>query len=360
AAKPGSCVAGAALPPGAPGAASLREHFGVDQTIWPEAQLADAIQRIIAAPGAIDAESFAGGQVRLLEYRLESGSPLTPAPIASLQLPRGAVVVAAKRGDTITIPHGGTHLKPGDKVIVMGRRDAMSAMEARIAPGGRSLRDARQVTIIGGGDVGFRLAQLLDSRDDVSVRMIERDRARGEMLAATLANALILSGDGTDLELLEMEEIGRSDVLVSVIDNDERNLLASLLGRQLGVTKIITRVSKVANLRLFERVGIDVARSAKGAAVESIVREVEGGKAKVLAVREEGEAKIFELVVPDDYPATALHDLATPPESIVGTILRHGDAIVPHGSDRIEPGDRLLVFCTDTSADLMRTFFTSS
>ena len=342
------------------GGSSLREHFGVDQTIWPEAQLADAIQRIIAAPGAIDAESFAGGQVRLLEYRLESGSPLTAAPIASLQLPRGAVVVAAKRGDTITIPHGGTHLKPGDKVIVMGRRDAMSAMEARIAPGGRSLRDARQVTIIGGGDVGFRLAQLLDSRDDVSVRMIERDRARGEMLAATLTNALILSGDGTDLELLEMEEIGRSDVLVSVIDNDERNLLASLLGRQLGVTKIITRVSKVANLRLFERVGIDVALSAKGAAVESIVREVEGGKAKVLAVLEEGEAKIFELVVPDDYPATALHDLATPPESIVGTILRHGDAIVPHGSDRIEPGDRLLVFCTDTSADLMRTFFTSS
>jgi len=99
------------------GGYSLREHFGVDQTIWPEAQLADAIQRIISAPGAIDAESFAGGQVRLREYRLKSGSPLTVAPIASLQLPRGAIVIAAKRGDTITIPHGGTHLKAGDKVI---------------------------------------------------------------------------------------------------------------------------------------------------------------------------------------------------------------------------------------------------
>ncbi|MAM85521.1 MAG: Trk system potassium transporter TrkA [Acidobacteria bacterium] len=342
------------------GGNSLRDHFGVDQTIWPEAQLADDIQRIIAAPGAIDAESFAEGQVQLLEYRLEVGSPLTAAPISSLQLPRGIVMVAAKRGDTITIPRGDTHLKAGDKVIVMGRGDAMSAMDAKVAPSGRSLRDAQQVTIIGGGDVGFRLAQLLDSRDDVSVRIIERDPGRGEMLAATLTSALVLNGDGTDLELLEMEEIGRSDVLVSVIDNDERNLLASLLGRQLGVGKIITRVSTLANLRLFERVGIDVALSAKGAAVESIVREVEGGKAKVLAVLEEGEAEVFELTVPDDYPTTTLRDLATPPESIVGTIIRHGDAIVPHGNDRIEPGDRLLVFCTDASADLVRKFFASS
>ena len=341
------------------GGDSLHEHFGIDQVIWPEAQLAAAIERIIAAPGAIDAETFAGGQVQLLEYRLERGSPLTAGPLASLHLPHGAVMVAVKRGDALTIPHGDTQLEPGDKAIVMGRRDAMSAIEAKVAPGGGALRNARLVTIIGGGDVGFRLAQLLDPRDDVRVRVIERDRARGEMLAATLSRALILNGDGTDLELLEAEEIGRSDALVSVIDNDERNLLASLLGRQLGVGKIITRVSKPANLRLFERVGIDVALSARGAAVESVVHQIEGGKVDLLAVLEEGQAKVFELIVPSDYPPTALRDVAAPAESIVGTILRNGDAIVPHGNDRIEPGDRLLVFCTSTSADKVRTFFAS-
>jgi trk system potassium uptake protein TrkA len=277
-----------------------------------------------------------------------------------LHLPRGVVMVAAKHGDTITIPRGDTQLQPGDKAIVMGRREAMAAIEAKVAPDGGALRDAQRVTIIGGGDVGFRLAQLLDRRDNVELQVIERDRTRGEMLAATLSRALILSGDGTDLELLEAEDIGRSDVLVSVIDNDERNLLASLLGRQLGVDKIITRVSKPANLRLFERVGIDVALSARGAAVESVVHQIEGGKAELLAVLEEGQAKVFELIVPDDYPATALKDLAAPPESIVGTILRNGDAIVPSGNDRIEPGDRLLVFCTDASSDRVRKFFASS
>jgi trk system potassium uptake protein len=169
----------------------------------------------------------------------------------------------------------------------------------------------------------------------------------------------VLQGDGTDLQLLEAEEIGRSDVLVSVIDNDEKNLLASLLGRQLGVRTIITRVSKPANLRLFERVGIDAAISARGAAVASVVHQIEGGTANLLAVLEEGEARIVELVVPQDYSPRALRDLEPPPESIVGAILRDHEAIVPRGDDTIHGGDRLLVFSTKAAAERVRDYFTS-
>ena len=112
-----------------------------------------------------------------------------------------------------------------------------------------------------------------------------------------LTRTLVLNGDGTDLELLESEDVGRSDVLVCVIDNDERNLLASLLGRQLGVPKIVTRVSRPGNLRLFERVGIDVALSARGAAVASILHQISGGASSLVAVLEHGEARVLELTV---------------------------------------------------------------
>ena len=179
------------------------------------------------------------------------------------------------------------------------------------------------------------------------------------MLAATLRNTLILRGDGTDLELLETEEIGRSDVLVSVIDNDERNLLACLLGRQLGVRKLITRVSKPANLRLFERVGIDVALSARGAAVTSVVHRIDGGRASLLAVLEEGQAKVIELVVPLDHPPTPLRELGLPRDSIVGTILRTGDALVPRGEDLVKGDDRLLVCCTDEAVVQVQDMFAS-
>jgi trk system potassium uptake protein len=338
------------------GDGSLREHFGIERVVWPEAQLAEEIERIIAAPGAIDAEIFAGGRIRLLEYRLQAGAGLLDGPLKTLQVPRGALIVAVGRSDTIEIPHGDTRLQAGDKIIVMGTPEALEVLQPAIESVAR--RRTRQiVTIIGGGDVGFRLAQRLEAAGGVDLRIIERDRSRGEFLAASLRQALILNGDGTDLELLESEQIGRSDVLVSVIDNDERNLFASLLARQLGVRKTITRVSRPANLRLFERVGIDVALSARGAAVASVVHQIQGGRANLLAVLEEGQATVLELVVPAGYRPRALQELDAPADSIVGAILRGTQAIVPRGSDQIRPHDRLLVFATARSAARVRDYF---
>ena len=341
-------------PPG--GIDSLRKHFGIGQVVWPEAQLAEAIERIIMAPGAIDAGVFAGGRVQLLEFRLDEQSSLVHHAISSLDLPHGVVIVAIKHKDSISIPHGRTRLSPGDKVVLMGTCEAMDQLRGQVSPVSGPA-GSQLVTIIGGGDVGYRLAQQLDRAPDIQLRVIERDRHRGEMLAATLRNALILRGDGTDLELLESEEIGRSDVMVSVIDNDERNLLACLLGRQLGVQKVITRVSHSANLRLFERVGIDVALSARGAAVTSIVHQIDGGRASLLAVLEEGEAKVVEFQVPHSHPSTALKDLGLPPDSIVGTILHGHDVVVPGGDDRVQGGDRLLVCGTDAAVRRVRDMF---
>ncbi|HUF22723.1 MAG TPA: Trk system potassium transporter TrkA [Vicinamibacterales bacterium] len=339
-------------------AETVRKHFGIERIIWPEAQLAAEIERIIAAPGAIDAEVFADGRIRLLEFRLEAHSPLTAAPLAALHLPHGALIVAVKHSDSIEIPRGETQLRHGDKVFVMGTPEAVAQVTPQIQ--GTSPDRARQmVTIIGGGDVGFRLAQRLEASRDVDVRIIESDRDRGEMLAGALRRALVLNGDGTDLELLESEEIGRSDVLVSVIDNDERNLFASLLGRQLGVRRIITRVSRPANLRLFERVGIDVALSARGAAVSSLVHQIQGGHAHLLAVLEEGQATIVEIAVPAGFRPQALMHMKSPPQSIVGAILRGPDVIIPRGADEIHPGDRLIVFAAAQSVKLVRDYFGS-
>jgi trk system potassium uptake protein TrkA len=335
---------------------SLREHFGIDRIVWPEAQLADDIERVIAVPGALDVETFADGRIQLVEYRLEAGSPLTSGPIAELHLPRGALVVAVKHLDRFFIPRGETRLSVGDKIFVMGSAAAMREVQDRVMAGAdRPKRTI--VTIIGGGDVGFRLAQRLDRQANVELRVLESDPARGELIAAKLQRALVLTGDGTDLELLESEQIGRSDVLVSVIDNDERNLLASLLGRELGVGKVITRVSKPANLRLFQLVGIDVAISARGAAVAAVRHQIEGGASNLLAVLEEGAARVLEIEVPANFVSVALKHLKAPPDSIVGAILRGAEAIVPRGDDMIEPGDRLIVFAASASADHVRDYF---
>jgi len=331
-------------------------QFGIERVIWPEAQLASDIERIIRAPGALDAEAFADGDIQLVEYRLDADSTLPGRRIAELHLPHGSLIVAVRRGDSFFIPRGDSALALGDRIVVMGTPVAIRDVARRVTTTSDGAR--QRVTIIGGGDVGLRIAERLDGTDAADVRVIERDPVRGAMVAGRLRHTLVLNGDGTDLELLESEDVGRSDVLVSVIDNDERNLFASLLGRLLGVRRIIARVSKRANLRLFERVGIDVAISARGAAVASVLHQIQGGTTRLLAVVEQGAGRILELDVPENYTPRALRDLAAPLNSIVGAIVRGSQAIVPRGADRIEPRDRLIVFTTYAAADRVRDYFT--
>jgi len=342
---------------GASGAGAGLAAFGITRVVWPEAQLAADIERIVTAPGAIDAEVFAGGIVRLLEFRLDAASPLAGATLGALHLPHGSLVVAVKRSGQIFVPRGTTALQPGDKIVVMGTPEALHAVEALVHPGPRGGR--LQVTIIGGGDVGLQLAERLEQTESIDVRILERGAERGAVLAARLRRTLVLSGDGTDLEFLESENVGRSDVLVSVIDNDERNLLASLLARQLGVPKVITRVGRPANLRLFERVGIDVTISARGAAVDSILHQITGGTTSLLAVVEHGEARVFEFTVSASFAPRRLKDMGGgSQDAIVAAILRDGKAIVPRGHDAIAPGDRIMVFCTREAAERVRAYFT--
>jgi trk system potassium uptake protein len=335
----------------APGLAA----FGIERVVWPEAQLAEDMERLIRAPGALEAESFAEGAIRLVEYRLESDSTLL-GRVADLHLPRNTLIVAVRRSDEFFIPRGGSELRPGDKVLVMGTTEGLHDVQRRMSGGAGP--DRQRVTIVGGGDVGLQLAQRLDGDPAIQLTVIERNAGRGELIAARVRRTLVLTGDGTDLELLESEDVGRSDVLVGVIDNDERNLLACLLARQLGVRRIITRVSKRSNLRLFERVGIDVAISARGAAVASVLHQIAGDTTRLLAIVEEGAGRILELDVPPGYVPRALSQLAPPLNSIIGAIVRGSRAFVPRGADRVEPGDRLIVFTTYAAADQVRDYFT--
>ncbi|MDA1184875.1 MAG: Trk system potassium transporter TrkA [Acidobacteria bacterium] len=331
------------------------DQFGIDRVVWPEAQLASDIERIIRVPGALDAETFVDGAIQMVEYRLDPESELPGRSIAELHLPHGSLIVAVRRGDAVFIPRGESTLAFDDRIVVIGTPEALRDVTERVTVAAGARR--QRVTIIGGGAVGLRIATLLEAADATDVTVIESDPGRGEALAGRLRRTLILNGDGTDLELLESEDVGRSDVLVSVIDNDERNLFASLLGRQLGVRRIITRVSKRANLRLFEHVGIDVAVSARGAAVASVLHQIQGSTTRLLAVVEQGAGRILELDIPEGYVSRSLRDLAPPLNSIVGAIVRGTHVVIPRGADRIQAGDRLIVFTTHEAADQVRKYF---
>ena len=214
----------------------------------------------------------------------------------------------------------------------------------------------KTITIIGGGNVGLMLARDLEALK-VKVKIIEKNEKRAEYLSETLSNALVLNGDGTNLELLNEEEIAESDVVISVTNNDEKNLLCSLLAKQLGVKRVISRVSKMFNIPLFEQVGIDIAVSTKIAALHEIKNEFSQTNVGILATVEQGKGEVLDIVIPEKFITKKLMDLTMPTRAVIGIINRNKHVIIPKGDTLIMAGDEIIVFTKNEDAQKIKDFF---
>jgi len=333
----------------------LAESLGIDELLAPARLLATEILRIVSVSGALDVEVFEGGRVHLLRYEVAEGAPIGKGTLADLGVPDGVVLVMARRADEVFLPTGITQFQTGDKLTAMGTVEGLNRLLARYLRAPREGREARRATVVGGGVVGLQVARGLEA-DGWRVKLIEADKARCEEIAP-LIDGLVLHGDGADLELLEEEHVSESSVVIAVTSNDERNLLVSLLAKSLGVNRIVTRATYIANERLFERVGIDVVRSARGAAIRQVIAHVDHDKAAMLAELEHGDAEVIELTLPDELKPVQIMDLKSELFAIVGAILRAGRVIIPRGKDVLQGKDRVLVFCLADAEESVRTFF---
>lgn len=325
----------------------------IDVVIWPEELLTQEIFRIITVPDAVDVENFASGKARLLEYRIKEESSLLNKKIKDCKFRDETLVVAVTRDEDLFIPDGETEFKLNDKVIFMGSSTSLDILAREIF---QSQSKVKTAAIIGGGSVGLMLAQNLE-KINIKTKIIEQDYKRCEDLTEVLKNTLVLYGDGTNMELLMQEDIGESDVVISVTNNDEKNLLCSLLTKQMGAKKVITRVSKSANISLFEKVGIDVAISPKEASITEIRNNFINTDAEILATVERGQGRIIETLVPDNFKEISLMDLELPAKAIIAIIQRGHNVIIPKGMTKLRPKDLLLVFTLEENSEKIIEFF---
>jgi len=320
-------------------------QFGIDRIVWPARMLASRIERILAVPGATDVGRFARGKLSFLEYKLREGLPLVGRPLMEIRsLPSQVLIVGVSRGDEWFVPRGDSVLEVGDRVHFIGRSEAMHQLSAWFTEHLGS-EGGNEVVIVGGGTVGLRLARSMERNPSVLVKLIENSAERCAEIALVLDRALVLKGDGCDLDLLESEQVWRARALVAVTDSDEKNLLASLLGRQLGIRKIVTRVSSAANRRVFERVGIDVPLSARAAATDAVLHLVRHAEVDLMATLGDGQGDVVEITLPESFTPTPLKELVLPQDAIIAALDRKGEALVPGGATLVGPGDRCYVVC---------------
>ncbi len=327
--------------------------FFIDNIIWPEELLTQELFRIVTVAHALDVENFADGKARLLEYKVKPTSQIVGKMVKDCGFTKDTIIVGIKRNELLFIPNGLTEINSDDKLIFMGTARSLDILAGTFF---HEKERVKSVAIIGGGNVGFMLAKNLEVMK-IKSKIIEKNYERCEFLSQELNSTLVINGDGTDLKLLDEEEIGSCDVVISVTNNDERNLLCSLLVKQLGVKRVIARVSKVLNIPLFEKVGIDIAVSSKTSAINEVRNDLDEADVDILATVEQGEAEVLEIPVKKDFDGQLIKDIRFPAPAIIGVIQRRSHIIIPKGDTQIKMRDILIVFTKAQDAQTIKEHF---
>jgi trk system potassium uptake protein TrkA len=196
----------------------------------------------------------------------------------------------------------------------------------------------------------------------ISVKIIEKDPERCKKLSEALPNALIINGDGTNINLLKMENIMQMDAFIALTGIDEENIMLSLLAKQMGVKKVVSKVSRTNYISLVETIGVDAAITPSMITAGEIIRFIRGGKIISLFLLLGGEGEVMEL---DAHPLSTvvnspLRDLDLPKDVLITAIVHKGKVIVPHGNDVIRGNDRVIVLCRTTEVNRVREMFSSS
>ena len=320
--------------------------FGVDFMVCTTLLTAEAIVRVIGLPAARDVDPFAEGQVQMAEFEVPEGSPVADQTVREADRFDSLTFAAVLRDDLVEIPRGETVIRAGDQLVVIGNPESVRAFAADLSPeeGDRRISD---VVIIGGSDTGYHTARLLEKRG-LRPRLIEHDPERARELAEDLPGTVVLESDAKDVDFLTREHVDEADIVVAALDSDEKNLLASLLVRRLGVERTVAVVDSASYVDLFETVGVDVAINPREVTAEEITRFTREQRAENVALIENDRAEVLEIEIDEESVLAgrpireAVSDL--PDGLVVGAITRGDEFVTPRGDTVVQVGDHVVVF----------------
>jgi len=324
----------------------LGEEFDVDLAICPEQILTDYIVKLVEFPEALQVLDFAGGKVSLVAVRAFRGGPLVGRQLKDLRT-QNTRIVAIFRGDRSIVPEGQTVIEAGDEVFCLAAsghiREAMHELR-------RMDRPVRRVMIAGGGNIGLRLARALEH--DYSVRVIEHNNRRCELLAARLSKALVLTGDTTDEELLEEEGIAEMDLFVAVTNDDENNIMSSLLAKRMGARRVVSLINRRSYVDLLQAGEIDIAISPAQATIGTLLAHVRRGDVVAVHSLRRGAAEALEAVAHGDRESSRIIDrrieeIDLPAGTTIGAIVRGDEVIMAHHDAVVRAEDHVIVFVMD-------------
>ncbi len=336
-----------------------RDHMPIDVIISPEIEVAQAISRRLAVPGAFDMIPLADDKVRVIGVRCSEDCPIVHTPLRQLTelFPDlNIVIVGIVHEDNAFVPRSTDQMLPGDEVYFAA--DSAHVPRA-LAAFGHEESAAQRLVVLGGGNIGLNLARLITATTDISVRVIERDPARARKLASTMPDVMVTCGDGLDAEILEEINIQSADTVVAVTDDDETNILASLLAKRYGVERTIALANKTTYSSLVTTLGIDVLVNPRAITVSTILQHVRRGRIRAVHSLRDGFAEIIEAEAMETSPlvGSQIREAKLPSGVIIGAIVRNGDVIIPRGDTDVRARDRVILLATSDSVKKVEKLF---
>ncbi|WP_262732125.1 Trk system potassium transporter TrkA [Gaetbulibacter sp. NE] len=335
--------------------------FGIDELISPESLAASEIELLLNQYAFNDSYEFEDGALTMLSLRLSRTAAFVDKTVkeaAEAFSELHFVPIAIQRFGTqyTIIPRGDTQFKEGDKVVFITSKGGDQEL---FELSGKVKTEVKNVMILGGGKIGFQTTKSL-CVGKFKVKLIEKDKKTAFDLADELPNALIINGDGRNVELLEEENIDSMDAFISVTGNSETNIMSCLVAKSRGVKKTIALVENMDYFQLSQSIGIDTLINKKLLAANNIFRYIRKGEVVAMTKLNNMNAEMLEFVVNSNSKICnkLIKDLDFPRAAIIGGVIRHGEGLIPLGSFKISEGDRVVVcFLPRVIAEVEKFFY---
>ena len=326
----------------------MRDFLGLSLLVNPEKQAAQEIERLIKYPGFRKRERFAHGRVEIAELLVTADSPLNDIRImdmSSVTKCRSLVCTVLRGGEAIA-PNGTFVLREGDRLFVTAATNELALILKNL---GIVTHRVRRVIICGGGRISYYLAQMLE-KGNYQVQIIERDHDKCVQLAELLPNASIVNGDASDLTLWESERLSSDDAIVAMTGLDELNMIISLYVQNVGVSQVITKLSRTESTEILNNLNLNSVICPKDLCSNTIVGYVRGMKnhsGTSIAVHRiaDGKSEATEFHVTKDTPniGVPLKNIRLKKNVLIASILHLSQCIIPNGDSTFEPGDTVIV-----------------
>ena len=337
-----------------------RDHMPIDVIISPEIEVARAVTRRLELPGAFEMIPLVEGKVKLIGVKCEESCPLIETPLRQLTelFPDlNIVIIGILRDGKPMVPGPDDSMVAGDEVyFVVDSEQVNRAMAAF----GHEEPEARRLLIFGGGNVGLFLAQEVEREHSwVKAKIIEAGRERAEKISGMLQRTTVICGDVLDAEILEEANVANTETVVAVTNDDETNILSSLLAKRYGCQRAITLINKGTYESLISSLGIDVVVSPRNITVSSILQYVRRGRVHSVHTLREGFGELIEAeaLETSDLVGTPLKEVNLPEGVLLGAIVRNGKMICPRGTTVVQAKDRVVLFATEEAVREVEKMF---